>query len=304
MNSEHTDTWRASRAQRCTLTGMACNGMLSVAKIVVGMAAQSGAMVADGVHSISDFATDVVVIAMMRVSARPQNAQYRYGHGKFETLATFIIALALALVGVMLLASGAQRVWAVLQGQQLPAPGMAALWMAAASIAAKELLFRYTAHVGRRIGSTALLANAWHHRSDALSSIATLAGVAGAIFLGPRFTVLDPLAAVAVSAFIIAVAWRLGKPAVEELLEVSLPQADLDAIGAAVAAVPGVLAWHNLRCRHNGGTHVVDIHIKVDPQLTVTAAHNIATAVERAVELRLGRAITSVHIEPYEPRQQ
>lgn len=294
------DEQRARAAQRCTWVGFACNGVLSVLKILAGIIGHSGAMIADGVHSISDFLTDIVVIVFVGVSARGVNKVYRYGHGKFETFATFLIAVALAVVAIGLLYTSGTKVWSVLvDGKQLEAPGMIALWMAVVSILAKEALYQYTHHVGIDLKSMALEANAWHHRSDALSSIATLIGIAGAIFLGSKWTILDPIAGMAVSIFIVAVAVKLGKPAVQELLEVTLPEEDLDRIGSAIASVPGVKAYHNLRCRHNGNVHIIDFHIKVDGDLTVTAAHDIATAVEDHLRDELGNVIANIHIEPY-----
>ncbi len=251
-------------------------------------------------HSISDFLTDIIVIVFVGVSARGVNKVYRYGHGKFETFATFLIALALAVVAVMLFWTSGTKVWAVLvEGRRLEAPGMIALWMALVSIVTKEALYQYTHYVGMDLKSMALEANAWHHRSDALSSIATLVGIGGAIYLGHKWTILDPVAGMAVSLFIVAVAVKLAKPAVQELLEVTLPQEDLDRIGAAIASVPGVKAYHNLRCRHNGNVHIVDFHIKVDGNLTVTQAHDISTHVENRLRDKLGNVIANIHIEPY-----
>lgn len=295
-----TDEQRARAAQRCTWIGFGCNGVLSFLKIVAGIVGHSGAMIADGVHSISDFLTDIIVIVFVGVSARGVNKVYRYGHGKFETFATFLIALALDVVAVMLFWTSGTKVWAALvEGRQLEAPGMIALWMALVSIATKEALYQYTHYVGMDLKSMALEANAWHHRSDALSSIATLVGIGGAIYLGHKWTILDPVAGMAVSLFIVAVAVKLAKPAVQELLEVTLPQEDLDRIGAAIASVPGVKAYHNLRCRHNGNVHIVDFHIKVDGNLTVTQAHDISTHVENRLRDKLGNVIANIHIEPY-----
>lgn len=290
---------RAAKAKRCTLTGFAVNGLLSALKVAAGVLGNSGAMIADGVHSLSDFLTDIVVIVFVGVSARGINKEYRYGHGKFETFATFLIAEALAVVGVGLAWSGAKSVIAACQGQMLDKPGYLALAMAAISIVAKELLFQYTNRVGKSIGSTAVIANAWHHRSDAMSSIATLVGISGAIFLGAQWRVLDPLAELAVSVFILIVAVKLAVPAVKELLEVTLPAEENERIAQAISSISQMKAYHHLRTRHNGNAHVIDVHIKVDPSLTVTEAHEIASMVEQRLEQRIGNVITSIHIEPY-----
>lgn len=293
------DAERIRVAQRCTWIGFAGNGLLSFLKILAGFVANSSAMIADGVHSISDFLTDAVVIVFVGVSGRGVNEVYHYGHGKFETFATFIISVLLALVAVGLFWTGGTKVLATFQGERIEAPGYFALVMAIVSILAKEAMFRYTHHVGVNIKSQALEANAWHHRSDALSSIATLAGIGGAIFLGENWSILDPLACIAVSVFIVIVAWKLGKPAVQELLEVSLPEEELNSIGQAIMSVNDVRAYHNLRCRHNGNVHIVDFHIKIEGNLTVIQAHDIATEVEMKLREQLGNVIANVHIEPY-----
>ena len=290
---------RARAAQRCTWVGFACNGVLSILKILAGIVAHSSAMVADGVHSISDFLTDIIVIVFVGVSAKGIDESHRYGHGKYETFATFLIAVALAAVAAGLFCGGATKVYAALNGIHPGAPGKVALWAAVLSIVSKEALYRYTRHVGVKLESMALEANAWHHRSDAFSSVATLLGIAGAIFLNEQWRVLDPLAGMAVSVFIVVVAWRLAKPAVQELLEVSLPDEDMERICSAIARTPGVRGYHNLRSRHNGSTHIVDLHIKVDGNLSVTQAHDIASAVEQQLRNELGHVIANIHIEPY-----
>jgi len=290
---------RATAVKRCTWLGFGVNGALSILKLIAGVMGNSGAMIADGVHSISDFVTDVIVIIFVGVSARGVDRYYRYGHGKFETFATFLISVALAAVALGLLWSGGKKVWAALHGEALPAPGSIALAMAVVSIVAKEWLFRYTRHVGDALQSMALIANAWHHRSDAMSSIATLLGIGGAMLLGGKWCVLDPLAAMLVSVFIMLVAWRLGKPAIQELLEISLPEEEVTQIARTIGGTPGVLAFHKLRTRHNGNTHVVDVDIKVDGSLPVTAAHEIATAVEQRLREQLGNVLVTTHIEPY-----
>lgn len=290
---------RASEVKRCTLIGLVVNAVLSALKIVAGIIGSSGAMIADGVHSVSDFATDIVVLAFVGVTARGINHRYHYGHGKFETFATMIIAVVLLAVAIGLFWSGGESVYHALCGEEIEAPSMIALIMAAVSIAVKEILYRYTAHVGDAVKSMALVANAWHHRSDAFSSIAALAGIAGAMFLSPQWRILDPIAAMAVSVFIAIVACRLLMPAVRELLEVSLPDDEIHAIEDTVRQVPGVLAFHHLRTRKNGNRYIIDLHIKVNPNITVVAAHDIATAVEYSLKNRFDGAMVYTHIEPY-----
>ena len=290
---------RAREAKKCTWIGFAINGALALLKIIAGIIGRSGAMIADGIHSLSDFITDVIVIVFIGVTAKGIDKYYRYGHGKFETFATMLIAVALAIVALMLLADSVAKIAASLGGTVLPSPGYIALAMAFISILSKEWLFRYTKRVGDNIESMAIIANAWHHRSDALSSIATLVGIAGAIFLGGQWRILDPLAAALVSVFILIVAFRLGIPAVKELLEVSLPEHVNEEIGRVISGVDGVKAYHNLRTRKNGNIYIIDFHIKVDPSDTVVEAHDIASETERALAKKFGTVIANIHIEPY-----
>ena len=291
---------RADRAKHVTWVGFIVNVILSVAKIIAGIIGHSGAMVADGIHSISDFVTDVIVIVFIGVSSKGDNHRYRYGHGKFETFATMLISFALAAVGIGMLISSVELIIKAIQGMVLPQPGMLAFIMAAVSIATKEWLFQYTRIVGSQINSMALVANAWHHRSDALSSIAVFVGIGCAMFLGEEWRVLDPIAAALVSIFILLVAYRLAMPSIHELLEVSLPEKVTAEIGREIASVDGVCAYHHLRTRKNGNIYIIDFHIKVKPTLTVVEAHNIANNTEKALKAKYGKqSIVNIHIEPY-----
>lgn len=290
---------RAAAAKRCTWVGFFVDGALSILKILAGIFGRSGAMIADGVHSISDFITDVIVVVFIGVSARGVNKYYRYGHGKFETFATVIISVILLFVAIGIFLDGGDDVLRAMEGEALDQPTSVALWMAVISILVKEWLFRYTKVVGDNIQSMAVIANAWHHRSDAFSSIATLIGIGGAMFLGVKWRVLDPLAAMLVSIFIAGVAIKLFIPAVKELLEVSLPEAQNEEIGREIVSVEGVKTYHNLRTRKNGNLYVMDFHIKVDPTDTVVEAHDISTAVERTLKQKYGDSIINIHIEPY-----
>ena len=290
---------RAHIIKKCTWIGFAVNGVLSVFKILAGIVGNSGAMIADGVHSISDFITDVIVLVFIGVSSRGVNKYYRYGHGKFETFATLLISVALAIVAAGIFWTSGEKIVFALRGGILESPSMIALWMAVVSIVTKEWLYRYTKRVGNSLNSMAVIANAWHHRSDAFSSRATLIGISGAIFLGSRWRILDPVAAMSVSVFIVVVACRLAVPAVRELLEISLPEAVNDKIGDIITGVDVVKTFHNLRTRKNGNMHVMDFHIKVDPHATVVEAHNIASEVEAELNACFGKSIINIHIEPY-----
>lgn len=290
---------RSTGERRCTLVGVVTDAVMSIVKIATGIVAGSAAMVADGVHSISDFIIDTVVYAMVGVSGRGVDEHYRYGHGKFGTLATFLIALILLGVGVGLFTDGASQVWHAMHGAVLARPSRVALIVAVIAITVKEGLYHYTRWHSRRLDSTTLLAYAWHHRGDALSSVGTLCGIAGAIYLGDGWQVLDPLTAMAVSILILVLAVRLGRPAVEELLEVSLPEREVTHIEQVIGGTEGVKAFHNLRTRRNGSVRVVDVHIKVDGDMNVTRSHAITTAIEQRLNDELGSVITYIHVEPY-----
>ena len=294
------DTLTRNRAEkRCTLVGMTSDVCLSALKIATGIVGHSSAILADGIHSISDTVTDALVYAMVRLSGKGSDERYRYGRGKYETLAAFLISIILVVVALGLMIEGVKDVWAAMQGETLERPHNIALIVGIIAVIVKESLYHYTRLTGRKTQSSALKAYAWHHRADALSTAATLLGVAGAMFLGERWRVLDPIAAIAVSVLILVLAYRLGKPAVEELLEVSLPQEEQDKIADIVNGTEGVRAFHNLRTRRNGNLRVVDMHIKVDGELSVTQSHEITREIERQLSEALGEVMTNIHVEPY-----
>lgn len=284
---------------RVTWIGSIVNFGLLVFKFVAGIVGHSAAMVADAVHSLSDFVTDVVVIAFVRISGKPEDEDHGYGHGKYETLATAIIGIVLFFVGVGILVNGATTVVDTLGGQPLEAPSLIALVAAAASIILKELLYRYTIHAGKRLRSQAVVANAWHHRSDAFSSIGTLVGIAGAIFLGERWRILDPIAAIVVSAFIIKVAIQLLKPCVEELLERSLPAEVETRIREIILSFPAVSAPHHLRTRRIGNHIAIEVHVRMDGATPLAAAHSVATDIEQRLKAEFGEDThIGIHMEP------
>ena len=297
---EHIDSkWRNREEKRCTLVGMTSDVCLSAIKIVTGIFGHSSAILADGIHSIGDMVTDGLVYAMVRLSGKGVDERYRYGRGKYETLAAFLISIILVIVALGLMSEGAQDVWAAIQGETLERPHNIALVVGMIAVIVKEGLYHYTRLKGRKTGSSALKAYAWHHRADALSTAATLLGVAGAMFLGERWRVLDPIAAIAVSVLILVLAYRMGRPAIEELLEVSLPKEEQEKIAAIVTGTPGVKAFHNLRTRRNGSLRVVDIHVKVDGDLTVSRSHEITRDIERQLTDCLGEVMTNIHVEPF-----
>lgn len=282
-----------------TLTGSAVNAVLIVLKFVAGIVGRSSAMVADAVHSLSDFISDVIVLIFVKIAGKPKDKGHDYGHGKFETLATVIIGVLLIFAGIGLMINGIKAVIGSLHGETLERPTMLALIVAVVSIGSKEWLYRYTISTGKRLNSQAVIANAWHHRSDAVSSLGTLIGIAGAMFLGDRWRILDPAAAIVVSVLIIKSGYDIVKPCIGELLEASLPEDKEKEIVSLVMSVPGIVAVHNLRTRRIGNGIAVDLHAKMDGALTLSEAHEKATAAENAIRRVFGNnSIINIHMEP------
>ena len=292
-------TSREKSIYKVTLIGSLVNFLLMAFKFVAGILGHSSALVADAVHSLSDFATDIVVIVFVKISGKPEDEDHRYGHGKYETLATAIIGLVLFVVGIGLLVGGATKVADVIDGAALPAPSMIALIAAAVSIISKEILYRYTVRAGKNLNSQAVVANAWHHRSDAFSSIGTLIGVGGAIFLGEKWRILDPIAAIVVSGFIIKVAIDLIKPCIDELLERSLPAETEKQILDIITSFPEVSSPHHLRTRRIGNHIAIEVHIRMDGQTTLEDAHSVATRIEQCLKAEFGPDThIGIHMEP------
>ncbi len=282
-----------------TLIGTVVNALLIVLKLVAGIIGRSSAMVADAVHSLSDFVTDAIVLIFVRIAGLPSDKGHDYGHGKYETLATLIIGCILAMAGIGLLISGIEQVVRSFNGEHLPRPRMVALIVAVLSIASKEWLYRYTVKVGRATESQAVIANAWHHRSDAISSAGTLVGIAGAMFLGEQWRILDPLAAVMVSMFIIKSGYDIIRPSVGELLEASLPDSQEREIRTLVMSIDGIKNVHNLRTRRIGCTIAADMHVKMDGGMSLSEAHALASRAERAIKSQFGEnSIVTIHMEP------
>lgn len=292
-------TSREKEIYKVTLIGTVVNALLIVLKLVAGIIGRSSAMVADAVHSLSDFVTDAIVLIFVRIAGLPSDKGHDYGHGKYETLATLIIGCILAMAGIGLLISGIEQVVRSFNGELLPRPRMVALIVAVLSIASKEWLYRYTVKVGRATESQAVIANAWHHRSDAISSGGTLVGIAGAMFLGEQWRILDPLAAVMVSMFIIKSGYDIIRPSVSELLEASLPDSQEREIRTLVMSIDGIKNIHNLRTRRIGCTIAADMHVKMDGGMSLSEAHALASRAERAIKSQFGEnSIVTIHMEP------
>jgi cation diffusion facilitator family transporter len=256
-------------------------------------------MIADAVHSLSDFITDIIVVIFVRISSKPEDEGHDYGHGKYETLATAIIGIILFFVGIGILYNGTQSVIDTMNGKTLAAPSLLALATAALSILFKEFLYHYTIHKNKKLNSQALTANAWHHRSDALSSIGTLIGIGGAIYLGEKWRILDPLAAIIVSFFIIKVSIQLLKPCIDELLERSLPTEIENKILAIILSFPEVSSPHHLRTRRIGNNIAIEVHIRMNGKTALQEAHSLTTQIEKQLKKEFGKDThIGIHMEP------
>ena len=292
---------RNKEIYKVTLLGGAVNVVLLVFKFVAGIVGHSAAMVADAVHSLSDFVTDVIVLIFVHISGKPKDKSHDYGHGKFETLATTVVSMSLLVVAAGILYSGVMKIVAWANGAQLEAPGMLALWAALLSIVLKEATFRYSMVKARQLNSQAVEANAWHHRSDAMSSVGTAIGIGGAIFLGERWTVLDPVASVIVGLFIVKVSLELLWVGIGDLMEQSLPDEVETEILRLAASVPGVSDPHELRTRRIGNHYAIELHILVDGDLPLREAHEKASQVEKLLRSHYGEEThIAVHVEPRE----
>ena len=290
---------REQQLTKVTLLGSVGNLVLLSFKFVAGIVAGSAAMVADAVHSLSDFLTDLIVLVFVRIGAKPQDADHDYGHGKYETLATLLVALALVGAAIGIIVTGSLKIARWLQGETLEMPGMLALWAALLSIAVKEILFRYTLARGKALNSPAVVANAWHHRSDAFSSIGAAIGIGGAILLGERWAVLDPLASIVVGAMLVKVAWDLLKVSTGELTDCSLPEETEREIEDIIHSFPEVSEPHNLRTRRIGNRIAIEAHVRLDGNMSLEDAHEIVSAIEHKLKDRFGKAtLVTIHMEP------
>ena len=292
---------REKEIYKVTLVGGAVNVILLLFKFLAGVIGHSSAMIADAVHSLSDFVTDIIVLVFVKISNKPQDKSHDYGHGKYETLALTIIGIALMAVAIGIIVKGAVKIASWANGETLEAPGMLAFWAAIVSIVLKEAVYRYSIIKAEQLDSKAVEANAWHHRSDALSSIGTAVGISGAIFLGQRWVILDPIASVVVGAFIVKVAFDLLKNGIGDLMEQSLPDQVEDEILSLARGVDGVTEPHDLRTRRIGNHYAIELHILMDGSITLKEAHDKASEVEDILRQRYGEEThVVVHVEPKE----
>lgn len=290
---------RDRRIYRITLAGSIVNIVLLVFKFIAGILGHSAAMIADAIHSLSDFLTDIIVIVFVRLSSKPADHDHDYGHGKYETLATSVIGMALAVVAVMLGWDGMEKIIYVMQGNQLESPGIIALWAAILSIVLKEWIFRATRKVAKEENSKALEANAWHHRSDAMSSIGTAIGIGGAVMLGDSWAIFDPIAAIVVCILIIVTAFKIIRQASGELLEESLPKEIEDKIEQIAYQDPLVSDIHKLHTRRIGNIIAIEMHLRMPSDITLAESHIHATSIEKSLKQEFGNGThIMLHIEP------
>lgn len=290
---------RTAKVTFVTLVGSVVNIILTVFKIFAGVLGRSTAMIADGIHSLSDLLSDIVVIVFVKISAKGRDKDHDYGHGKFETFATLIISLMLIVVAVNLMSGGINKIRQILDGGEVSSPGMIALWAAVASIVLKEILYHYTIIQGKALNSPMMIANAWHHRSDAFSSVGSLLGIAGAIFLGDKFVILDPITGCVISIFILVMAVKMSVPAIKELLDVSLPDEVEEKIEATAKSVKGVVDLHELKTRREGPGIIMEGHLVLDSEISLKEAHDISKKVEESLRKEFGTETQiSLHLEP------
>jgi cation diffusion facilitator family transporter len=299
MEKESEDTLREQRIYHVTIAGGIVNIFLLTFKFLAGILGGSAAMIADAVHSLSDFLTDIIVLLFVKLGNKPKDADHDYGHGKYETLATAIIGIALLGVGLMICYNGVIKTWSAIMGNVLPAPGWIALVAAILSVFSKEWAYRFTVRVGKEVGSQAVIANAWHHRSDALSSIGTTLGIGGAILLGQKWTVLDPIAAIAVSFFIVKMAYKLISQAFGELLEASLPENIEAEIIQLAEEESSVSEIHNLYTRRIGNRIAIEMHLRMPGSTSLYDAHRHASNIEKRLRDKFGENThIGLHLEP------
>lgn len=290
---------RDKRIYNITLVGSLVNAVLIVLKFAAGIIGNSAAMIADAIHSLSDFVTDIIVILFVHLSNKPADDDHCYGHGKYETIATSIIGITLLVVGVKLGCDGCLKIIDFCNGKPLSSPGIIAFAAAVTSIVLKEWIYIATRKVAREVDSKALEANAWHHRSDALSSVGTAIGIGGAVLLGSRWAVLDAVAALVVSVFIALTAIKLIRQSAGELLEESLPKSTEKRIMQIASQDSMVSDIHNLRTRRIGNRIAIEMHLRLPGKITLEEAHNHASGIEAALRREFGaNTHIMLHLEP------
>lgn len=290
---------RFGAIRRVTLIGSLINLIVSTAQIAGGLMAHSQALVADGLHTLSDLASDVVVLLAAKHGSQDADDEHPYGHRRIETLGSVVVGLALMGVAAGIAIEAFSH---LLQPTHGPGPEPVALAFALLAIAAKESMYHYTMHVAKRVKSNLLKANAWHHRSDVLSSLIVFAGIGGTL-LG--FEHLDSIAAIAVSAMILRIGWQLATSGVRELIDTGLDADEVEAIRDSILALDGVKSLHMLRTRRMGGEALADVHIQVNPRISVSEGHHIGEAVRDHLITHFEHVSdVTVHVDPEDDERE
>lgn len=274
-----------------TLIGLVANIILMTLKLVTGWVGHSEALVADGFHSLNDIAADVIILLFIGVAYKKADHKYSYGYGKFETFASFLIGIILVVAAVMIFTEGLESIAGAINGEELERPDIWTVIVAIFAIIIKECLFRLTSHYGKKTGSSALIANAWHHRSDALATIATLIGVTSAHFLGEQWRILDPCASLLIAVFIIVPAIRIVIPAFRELMEKSLPAEVGEKASMIITQIPGVVTLETLKSRKSGHFMIFDATVGINPSLNIEEGFSIAENIRERLEDQFGKHI-------------
>ena len=261
---------RQGEGRRVTLVSVGVNVVLTIMQLVVGFWAHSQSLIADAIHTLSDIVADAFVLVANQKGGEAADAEHPYGHGRYETAASLVLGLLLAATGSGILLSAAQRITNL---DSAPSVGIAALWAALATLAAKEGLFRYMLTTAERLRSPMLVANAWHARADAMSSLVVAVGIVAAIF---GFPIADAIAAIIVGAMIVRVGLRFAWDAMQELIDTGLSDLEVAALRSTISQTPGVLDLHELRTRRMAHQVLVDAHVRVDAQISVSEGHRIA----------------------------
>ncbi len=293
---------RQNRIYSVTLTGIFVNIVLSAGKLIASILGRSGAMLADAIHSMSDFATDIIVLLSMNGTPEKREEERRHRYDRYETLATVVIGIIFSCVAIIILVNSARSIDSILTGTRPPRPGLIAVIAAAVSIVAKEWLYRYTLRVGNKLKNRAVITNALHHRSDAYSSVATLIGIGAARFIGGPWIILEPIAAIVVAALIIKVSIELIMPSLSELFERSLPALEEQRILEMVSSIHGVNDPHRLHTRSLGSRVSIELHIRLNHDMTIDASHQVVVDIEELLRREYGpETLVTVHVEPLAP---
>ncbi|MBZ3934863.1 cation diffusion facilitator family transporter [Methanimicrococcus blatticola] len=296
--------YKSKEGLRVTIIGMAVNILLTIFKVIAGVIGNSAALIADGVHSLSDLLSDFVVIFSIRISAKPEDDSHNFGHKKIESLASVVVGVMLLLAGALILSEAAGTIYDFIEGTPIEKPAMITFYVALLSIIAKELLYQYTHRVAKKLGSDMIEVNAWHHRTDAFSSVGVAAGIGAAILLGDKWAILDPIMAVLLALYILYIALKIIYNSTNDLMDASLSPEINEEIKTIILDCEGVLNMHSLKTRKLGSSKAIDMHIMIDENLTVKEAAEIQKEVENCLKQRFGAdTYVIIKVEPFLDRK-